>query len=459
MMKRHKSLVVWVGAAALTVLAENLVAQDAAAVDSAAVPAEVAADPAADAAAAPVEGGEAATETASAEPVAEEPAPAEEPAAEEAAAEAPAAPVKPRESEILPLAAGGLMLDVVNSGKHLIAVGDRGTILVSNNGKDWAQVTSPVRSALTAISFADENTGWAVGHDAVIVKTADGGKTWALQNFQPELEKAFMDVIALDANNVIAIGAYGLMLQSADGGTTWATPEAVAIRGDELHLNGIAKLANGTLIVVGEAGTIGISSDNGANWEKVTSPYEGSLYGALPLGESGAMIYGLRGNVFKADSLVAAAAPAATPVEGEVPADGSVPADAATPTDAADAAAPAEGEAPAESATDTAAADAGLAEAASAATPFTAISMNTVASFFGAAPLADGAAAFVGLSGAVIKLDASGGTRQLKVKIKEIDGYGKEQEKEITGSFSAAVPFAGGLVLAGEQGLQSIKLN
>jgi len=468
MMKRHKSLAVWAGAAVLTVFAGNLVAQDDAAADPAAAPAEAAAEPAADAAAAPAEGGEATTDTASAEPVAEEAAPAEEPAAEEAATEAPATPVKPRESEIFPLAASGLMLDVVNTGKHLIAVGDRGTILVSNNGKDWAQVKAPVRSALTAITFADENTGWAVGHDAVIIKTADGGKTWALQNFQPELEKAFLDVIALDSSNVIAVGAYGLMPQSAYGGTTWTTPTAEAIRIDELHLNGISKLANGTLLVVGEQGTIGISGDNGANWEKVTSPYEGSLYGSLPVGESGAMIYGLRGNVFTATTL---AASAVAPVDGAIPTDGSAPADGSAPVDGTAAAEPAP-EATAEAApadaaaTDTAAADPSADPAAAgevapepAASPFTPVAMNTVASFFGATSLSDGGAALVGLSGTIIRLDSAGATKQLKVRVKEIDGYGKEQEKEITGSFSSAVGFAGGLVVVGEQGVQSIKLN
>lgn len=449
MKKRENSFAVWAGAAALTVFAGVIVAQDAttsteAAPAAEAAPAEApAADaPAADAAAP----ADASAEAAPTEAPAEEAAAAEEPAA-------PATPVKPRESEIFPLADRALMLDVTNSGKHLIAVGDRGTILASNNGKDWAQVKAPARSALTAVSFADENTGWAVGHDAVIIKTTDGGKTWALQNFQPELEKAFLDVIALDASNAIAVGAYGLLFQTADGGTTWTQPEALAIRENELHLNGITKLANGSLLAVGEQGTIGLSADNGATWEKITSPYEGSLYGALPSGESGAMIFGLRGNVFSAAALASTAAPAAPAADGAAPAaDGTA---AAPVAEAAPAAADA-------AATDTAAADATAAEGAAPAagpSPFTAVTTNTVASFFGATPLADGATALVGLSGTVIKMDSSGGTKQLKVKVKELDGYGKEQEKDITGSFSAAVGFAGGLVVVGEQGVQSIKLN
>lgn len=326
-----------------------------------------------------------------------EAAPVEEAATAEAAPEAaPAAPVKPRPSEILALTSKGLMLDVVNTGKHLIAVGDRGTVIVSNNGADWAQVQVPVRSPLTAVSFADEMNGWVVGHDAVILATKDGGKTWAMQNFAPELEKPFLDVIALDTNNVIAFGAYGLLFKTSDGGTTWAALEAPEIRADELHFNGAAKLGNGSLLAVGEQGMLGLSADGGATWAKLASPYDGSYYGALPLGDAGAVVYGLRGNAYKT-----------TDVKGG---------------------------------------------------QWTQINTDTVASFFGGATLPDGGVALVGLAGAVLKLDAADTPTKLRVKVRGTDALGRELDKDVTGSFSSATPFAGGLVVVGEQGVQSLKL-
>lgn len=338
-----------------------------------------------------------------------EPAPAAEaPAAEvvaeapveEAAVEAPeapaAAPIKPRPSEILALTSKGLMLDVVNTGKRLIAVGDRGTVIVSNNGADWAQVQVPVRSPLTAISFADDANGWIVGHDAVILATKDGGKTWAMQNFAPELEKPFLDVIALDANNVLAFGAYGLLYKTSDGGTTWAMAEAPEIRADELHFNGANKLGNGSVLAVGEQGMLGLSTDGGTTWTKLTSPYDGSYYGALPLGDAGALVYGLRGNVYKTADVVNG--------------------------------------------------------------PWTQVNTNTVSSFFGATALPDGGVALVGLAGAVLKVDASDNSTKLRVKVRGKDALGREVDKDVTGSFSSAAPFAGGLLVVGEQGVQSLKL-
>lgn len=217
-------------------------------------------------------------------------------------AETPAAPVKARPAEMFPLAARTLLLDVANNGKHLIAVGDRGHVVASNDGVNWAQVAVPVRATLTALDFVDDTTGWAVGHDAVILRTVDSGKTWQLQNFQPELERPFLDVAFADANRGIAIGAYGLMMATSDGGVTWEEVDAAPIREEELHLNSLTRLANGDFFIVGETGMMGVSSD-GVSWERVTAPYEGSLYGAIARGDKGAVVFGLRGNVYVTDDV------------------------------------------------------------------------------------------------------------------------------------------------------------
>ena len=75
-----------------------------------------------------------------------------------------------------------LLLDVVYAGKRLVAVGERGHILLSDDeGYSWSQADVPVMSTLTSIFFIDASVGWAVGHDAVVLKTQDGGQTWKKQ--------------------------------------------------------------------------------------------------------------------------------------------------------------------------------------------------------------------------------------------------------------------------------------
>lgn len=212
--------------------------------------------------------------------------------------EAPAVAVKPRPAEIMPLTPKSMLLDIVQANGQLVAVGDRGAIVVSKDGKDWTQVASPVRSALAALYFADADHGWAVGHDSSIVATKDGGKTWTLQLFKPEFEKPFLDVLFLDNQRGMAVGAYGLFYVTADGGASWVEAEAPSIMEEEVHFNAITRLNNGDLLIAGETGMMGMSSDEGATWVRMTSPYESSLFGALPLGEKGALVFGLRGNAF-----------------------------------------------------------------------------------------------------------------------------------------------------------------
>ncbi len=226
---------------------------------------------------------------------------AQQPANQGAAADAPATvpvSVKPRPAEIMPRATQALVMGVVDTGEHLIAVGDHGEILASNDGRTWAQLSVPVRSPLTAVSFADAKNGWVVGHDTVILHTSDGGKTWTLQNFQPELENPFLSVLALDKDHAMAVGAYGLIYSTADGGGTWAPVDSPVIKDAGLHMYSIKKLGNGDLFIAGEQGLLLNSTDGGRTWSKLKSPYEGTFFGAVPVGDKGVLVCGLRGNAF-----------------------------------------------------------------------------------------------------------------------------------------------------------------
>src|SRR5690625_2722197 len=128
---------------------------------------------------------------------------------------------KPHPANIEPLADRSLLLDIANTGTRLVAVGVRGHILLSKDGVKWKQVHSPSRANLTAVDFADSKHGWAVGWDTVILHTTDGGKTWHLQNFQPELQKPLLGVLALSRKHVLAVGAFGLIMETRDGGLDW----------------------------------------------------------------------------------------------------------------------------------------------------------------------------------------------------------------------------------------------
>jgi photosystem II stability/assembly factor-like uncharacterized protein len=121
-----------------------------------------------------------------------------------------------------PKAAKGLMIDVVHAGKRLVAVGDRGHILYSDDqGSTWTQAKVPTRQLLTAVYFVDDQHGWAVGHDAQILSSSDGGATWTQQYQDLKRESPLLDIWFKDASHGLAVGAYGALIETTDGGKTW----------------------------------------------------------------------------------------------------------------------------------------------------------------------------------------------------------------------------------------------
>lgn len=232
-----------------------------------------------------------------------------------------------------------LLLDVAAVGTRLVAVGERGHILLSDDqGKNWRQVPVPVRSLLSAVFFVDEKRGWVVGHDSVVLATADAGSTWTLQHykeFNPDAlsapaaddmtegmseegyDEAFveeesegravgsregvplLDVWFADAQRGIAVGAYGLMLRTVDGGKTWSDVSGNVKNPEGWHFNAIAGLDAGTVVIAGEKGTLYRSVDGGASFTPITSPYQGSFFGAFATSDQSLYVFGLQGSLYK----------------------------------------------------------------------------------------------------------------------------------------------------------------
>ena len=117
-----------------------------------------------------------------------------------------------------------LLLDVAHAGARLVAVGDRGHILYSDdNGASWAQAKVPTRQMLTSVFFIDDKKGWVTGHDALILATEDGGMTWTEQFIDLEREAPLLDIWFKNAEQGFAVGAYGALLETTDGGANWST--------------------------------------------------------------------------------------------------------------------------------------------------------------------------------------------------------------------------------------------
>ena len=200
-------------------------------------------------------------------------------------------------AEHMPLATESMLLDITRAGDTLVAVGERGHIVISTDGESWQQVeVVPTRSTLTSV-FSVGNRLWAGGHDAVIITSGDGGETWTRQFFDPDRQQAVMDIYFTDENNGVAIGSYGLMLQTRDGGQTWE--DATVDPENDFHLNSLVRFSDGRRLIAGEAGYSYRSYDDGETWEAIEMPYQGSMWGALKTNGGCVLFYGLRGHVLE----------------------------------------------------------------------------------------------------------------------------------------------------------------
>lgn len=200
-------------------------------------------------------------------------------------------------AEHMPLATRSLLLDITRADDTLVAVGERGHVILSTDGDHWRQAdVVPTRSTLTTV-FSIGRRLWAGGHDATIITSGDGGNTWTRQFFDPGREQAVMDIFFTDENDGVAIGSYGLYLRTGNGGKTWE--DGVVDAENSYHLNGMVRFADGRRMIAGEAGYSYRSFDDGASWEAMSLPYQGSMWGALRTDAGCVLFYGLRGHVLQ----------------------------------------------------------------------------------------------------------------------------------------------------------------
>lgn len=222
-----------------------------------------------------------------------------------AVAQAPAPQLKFTPMQISNNATQAMMLDASKAGNRIVAVGEHGIVLLSDdNGKVFRQAKSvPVQVTLCSVSFTDEKNGWAVGHWGVILKTADGGETWQIQRSDITVDQPLFSVHFKDANNGWAVGLWSLMLATHDGGKTWdqVQPPAMGSGRSDRNMFKVFASEKGTLLIAAEQGTVLRSEDNGNTWSYVDTGYKGTFWSGVATVDGGLVIGGLRGNVYRSN--------------------------------------------------------------------------------------------------------------------------------------------------------------
>ena len=241
-----------------------------------------------------------------------------------------------------------ILLDIAQAGDRLVAVGEHGIILLSDNfGKTWRQVPVPISVTLTAVQFASPKVGWAVGHAGIVLSTNDGGETWTCRldgktaaelvlkaaeaqdsaaapvhdnragaTTNPDTDNVLKPLA--DAQRLVAdgwdkpflalhfdneksgyvVGAYNLIFRTEDGGVTWQPWLSHVDNPKGAHLYAITR-CGGILYIAGEQGTFLRSKDDGQHFENLATPYKGSYFAMATLPSCEIVIVGLRGNAYR----------------------------------------------------------------------------------------------------------------------------------------------------------------
>ncbi len=227
-------------------------------------------------------------------------------------------------------------LDVTMAGSRIVAVGERGLIIYSDDhGRTWRQAKVPTSISLTRVKFATPSSGWALGHSGIVLHTDDGGQTWTRQldgrtaaqlaldealadaehagagnaKAQHDLanaqqlvkdgpDKPFLDLLFENDKTVWIVGAYGLIFKTEDGGATWKSWIDHVENPRGMHIYAIAEQGR-TMYLAGEQGLFLHSTDHGDKFSIVETPYKGTYFtlSLLPTGEI--VLGGMRGNAYR----------------------------------------------------------------------------------------------------------------------------------------------------------------
>lgn len=236
---------------------------------------------------------------------------------------------------------------VTLAGKRIVSVGQLGHVVYSDNGgKSWTQSGVPVSSDLLAVHFPTPQKGWAVGHDGVVLHSADGGTTWIKQfdgraaaqvmeshylnkssctgcHSAPELpvaakpgesdqtglmeeikkfsdqgaDKPFLDVWFENETTGYIVGAFSLIFRTNNGGKSWVPLYDRIDNPKRFHLYSIRPVAK-DLYITAEQGSVFKLDPKTGRFAAIKTPYAGTFFGVT--GKPGAVIaFGMRGNVFR----------------------------------------------------------------------------------------------------------------------------------------------------------------
>ncbi|WP_233830166.1 WD40/YVTN/BNR-like repeat-containing protein [Paraburkholderia sp. ZP32-5] len=196
-----------------------------------------------------------------------------------------------------------MILGATLAGSRIVAVGEHGVILLSDDhGAHFRQAHNvPANATLNAVTFADAQHGWAAGHWGVVLRTDDGGENWRVQRTDTSVDQPLFSIAFRDDKHGWAVGLWSLLVTTDDGGITWKTQQVDPSAGaGKSGLNFFSVFAgpDKDVYIAAEQGTVLRSNDDGASWQTLHTGYKGTLWSGVVAADHTIYVGGLRGNLF-----------------------------------------------------------------------------------------------------------------------------------------------------------------
>jgi photosystem II stability/assembly factor-like uncharacterized protein len=153
-----------------------------------------------------------------------------------------------------------------------------------NGGVNWVINNTPTNLPIYAISFVNDNIGYAVGGQSscsgnnchvpgsVVLKTEDGGSTWVKQ-VVPYSWSELHSVCFTTADKGFAVGL-GLFIKTTDGGKNW-TEFSIDYKG---YVSKVYFINDKVGFITGLSGNLFRTSDGGDTWSKIPLTTNTNLY-------------------------------------------------------------------------------------------------------------------------------------------------------------------------------------
>ncbi|MFG0412705.1 WD40/YVTN/BNR-like repeat-containing protein [Pseudomonas sp. zjy_8] len=193
------------------------------------------------------------------------------------------------------------LLDVTFlDAQHGFAVGAYGALLeTTDGGQHWQDVAerldNPDQLHLNGIAQVRDAGLFIVGEQGGMFRSTDNGQTWA--KVQGPYEGSLFGVIGTARpQTLLAYGLRGNLFRSSDFGDSWQPIELKAARGTlEFGLAGATLVDDGSLVLVGNGGSVLRSTDNGQTFSVYNRADRLALAGVSGLANGGLLLVGQGG--------------------------------------------------------------------------------------------------------------------------------------------------------------------